>query len=190
MNEKDLIIKLKQSSQKAFDEIYRLYAARLYAYCYQYTKSREDTEEIVQDVFTRLWINRMSVVQEETVSSLLFTIAKNQLINIYRQRLNSPVFEEYINCCNQEKFSIEDTRQKIEYDDFCRQLNKLVKRLPETQRKVFDCCIIQQLSNKETAEKLSLKEQTIKNQLSSALKILRNELGKIWVWLITLLIVK
>ena len=51
MNEEELVYQLKQESQDAFNRIYNMYSARLYAYCMQYVKSREDTEEIVQDVF-------------------------------------------------------------------------------------------------------------------------------------------
>ena len=50
MNEEELVYQLKQESQDAFNRIYNMYSARLYAYCMQYVKSREDTEEIVQDV--------------------------------------------------------------------------------------------------------------------------------------------
>ena len=61
-----------------------MYARRLLAYCKQYTKSLEDAEEIVQDVFVRLWSNRARIHQEETLRSLLFTMSKNQLVNAYR----------------------------------------------------------------------------------------------------------
>ncbi len=71
MNEEELVYQLKQESQDAFNRIYNMYSARLYAYCMQYVKSREDTEEIVQDVFIKLWINRHSIIHGDT-SALLF----------------------------------------------------------------------------------------------------------------------
>lgn len=190
MNERELISQLKKGSHKAFDEIYRMYSARLYAYCMQYTKSRENSEEIVQDVFTKLWINRNSIIQEETLRSFIFKVAKNQLINSYKSRINSFVFEEYINYCNEEKFSVSDAHHIAEYDDFCRSLDKAMKKLSDTQKKVIECTKFEQLSNQETAEKLQLKEQTVKNQLSTGLKILREELQKHLIWIIILLFVK
>jgi RNA polymerase sigma-70 factor (ECF subfamily) len=193
MNETALIISLKQGSQKAFDSIYQMYSKRLYAYCFQYTKSREETEEIVQDVFLKLWLNKSTIRQEDTLKYFLFTIAKHQLINGYKSRVNSFVFEEYVDYCNQESLSVNDTAQGVEYDEFCQYLNKAMNRLSDTQRKVFDSCKMQQLSNKEAAEKLSLQEQTVKNQLSLALKILREELSKfsaLILWLIVKLIEK
>ena len=97
MNEEELVYQLKQESQDAFNRIYNMYSARLYAYCMQYVKSREDTEEIVQDVFIKLWINRHSIIHGELLSAFIFKIAKNQIINRYKSRINSYVFEEYVN---------------------------------------------------------------------------------------------
>ena len=79
MNEEELVYQLKQESQDAFNRIYNMYSARLYAYCMQYVKSREDTEEIVQDVFIKLWINRHSIIHGELLSAFIFKIAKNQI---------------------------------------------------------------------------------------------------------------
>lgn len=71
-SEPELIRELKKGSMRAFDAIYSMYFKRLYAYCFQFTKSGEDAEEIVQDVFLRLWNVRESIRQEETLRSLLF----------------------------------------------------------------------------------------------------------------------
>lgn len=176
MDEIELVRQLKADSTKAFDEIYALYARRLYAYCLQYVKSREDAEEIVQDVFTKVWINRHSIVHAESIGAFIFKIAKNQLINKYRQRINSFVFEEYVNYYNEEKYSVCDTSHVIEYDDFRKSLDKALKNLTSTQQKVIVSCKLNQLSVKEVAQKLHLQEQTVKNALSAGLKILRETL--------------
>ena len=65
---------------------------------------------------------------------------------------------------------------QLEYDDFVHHVKKILKDLPITQRSVVELSRIEQLNNKEIAEKLSLSEQTVKNQLSLGLKILREKL--------------
>ncbi|OKZ33714.1 MAG: hypothetical protein BHV68_18950 [Bacteroidales bacterium 43_8] len=154
MNEEELVYQLKQESQDAFNRIYNMYSARLYAYCMQYVKSREDTEEIVQDVFIKLWINRHSIIH------------------------GSYVFEEYVNYYNEEQCSVSDTSAIVEYDDFCKSLKKAMKNLSSTQREVIECVKLNQMSVKETAVKLRLKEQTVKNALSAGLKVLKEILKK------------
>lgn len=175
LSEQRLIIELKRGSQKAFDDIYAMYSKRLFAYCLQYTKSVEDAEDIVQDVFVKLWINRENIRQEVTLRSLLFIMSKYSLINAYRSRVNSLLYEDYV-ATYMEAASENYTNSQLEYDDFVHHVKKILKDLPITQRSVVELSRIEQLNNKEIAEKLSLSEQTVKNQLSLGLKILREKL--------------
>lgn len=177
LNERMLIRELKRNSQKALDSIYKMYARRLYAFCLQYTKSKENAEEIVEDVFVWVWMNRCDIRQEETLRSLLFIRAKHYLINAYRSCINSPVYEDYVNY--QDELATDDIQQHMEYEDFVRQLRNALTKLPITQQQVIELSKIQQISNKEIAIKLSLSEQTVKNQLSQGLKNLRKELNKV-----------
>lgn len=187
LKEQELIHGLKKGSQKDFDEIYRLYSKRLFAYCLRFTKSEENAEEIVQDVFVRLWVNRETIRQEETLRSLLFIMAKHRLINAYRSMVNSPVYEDYLDY--QERLADGQSARSLEYKEFAEGLKKVIGRLPATQRKVIGLSRIQGKTNKEIAEELSLSEQTVKNQLSLALKTLRQDLEKLLVWIWTLLLV-
>lgn len=178
-NEHLLIADLKKGSKEAFDEIYRLYAGRLMAYCTQYTKCREDAEEIVQDVFVALWNSRQTIRQEETLRSLLFTISKHRVINAYRSTLNSPVYEDYVDYQNE--LPAGEDYHRLEYEQYVRIVKDAIRRLPSTQQRVITLSRFSQLSNKEIAEHLSLSEQTVKNQLSIGLKTLRELLAKVLV---------
>jgi RNA polymerase sigma-70 factor (ECF subfamily) len=175
-NESLLIAALKNGSYKAFDALYERYAKRLYGYCLQLTKSPEDSEEIVQDVFLKLWNNRLKIRQEETLRSLLFLMIKHQVINLFRAKINQPVYEEYTAC--KEQVSVGGGAQRhLEYLDFVERFKKEVNNLPDTQREVVRLSKVEQLSNQEIAVRLSLSEQTVKNQLSLGLKILKSKLG-------------
>lgn len=174
-NEEILIVELKKGSKKAFDQIYKLYAKRLFMYCMQYTKCREDAEEIVQDVFVALWKNRETIRLEESLSALLFVISKHRVINAYRSTLNSPVYEDYINYKN-DFFVGEYSR--FEYEQYVKTIKMAMKHLPITQQRVIALSRFSGFSNKEIAEHLSLSEQTVKNQLSVGLKTLRQLLSK------------
>lgn len=183
-DERELISGLRHNSQKAFNCTYQIYAKKLYAYCLQYTKISEDAEEIVQDVFVKLWTNRNNIKQEDSLQALLFIMSKHRLINAYRSRINSPVYEDYVNY--EEKLSVGNGYSSLEYEDFVHYLQKELNKLPSTQKKVIIMSKIQQLSNKEIADELSLSEQTVKNQLSLGLKVLRESLLKAFplLWLL------
>jgi RNA polymerase sigma-70 factor (ECF subfamily) len=175
ITEQSLIQALKQGSHKAFDRIYQMYSKRLYAYSLQFSKSPEESEDIVQDVFIKLWTNKENIKQNETLRSLLFIMAKHHLINAYRSRLNHPAYEEYIKYT--ETLSVDDAHYHIEYTEFIQQVRKAIDSLPSTQQKVVILSRMQHLSNRKIAEKLSLSEQTVKNQLSLGLKSLKEKLG-------------
>jgi RNA polymerase sigma-70 factor (ECF subfamily) len=175
-NESLLISSLKKGSSKAFDNIYQMYAKRLYAYCLQFTKSPRDSEDIVQDVFVKLWMNREKIRQEDTLRSLLFIMTKHRIINAFHSKINQPVYEEYVNYKGE--MSTNDTGQQLEYHEFVEKLEQALKTLPPTQQKVITMSKIEQLSNKEIAAKLSLSEQSVRNQLSVGLKNLKQKLDK------------
>lgn len=175
-SEPELIRELKKGSMRAFDAIYSMYFKRLYAYCFQFTKSGEDAEEIVQDVFLRLWNVRESIRQEETLRSLLFIMSKHYLINAYHDNINSPIFEDYVDY--QEKLSVNGNAQNhLEYEDFLGQVKQALKQLPKTQQAVIELSRLKDMSTSEIAEQLSLSEQTVKNQMTLGLKTLRSLLG-------------
>lgn len=185
-NEPQLILSLKNGSYKAFERIYQMYAKRLFAYSLQFTKSQEESEEIVQDVFMRLWTNRTKIRQEDTLRSLLFIMTKHYLINAFRTKINQPEYEEYIQYKNE--YTVDDASHQLEYQEFVAKFRAVLKTLPETQQKVITLSKIEQYSNKEIADKLSLSEQTVKNQLSLGLKSLKEKLGSLGIYLMLLFI--
>jgi RNA polymerase sigma-70 factor (ECF subfamily) len=183
--EAELITMLKQGSEEAFKSLYDMYAKRLYAFCLEYTKSREDTEEIVQDAFVWLWKNRSSIRQETTIKNLIFLRVRHFLINAWRTRLKEPVFEDYVDYINllQDKSS-----DRLEYDEFLSTVKSILDRLPRTQARVVMMSRIEGFKNKEIAQKLRLSEQTVKNSLSVGLKSLKEELGKMIILVLSFII--
>ena len=132
-----------------------------------------------------MWLSNC-IRQEETLHSLLFKMSKYHLINAYRARLNSPVYEDYVNYQNNLATGEERT---LEYEEFVEQLKGALKKLPQSQRRVIKMSKLEQLGNKEIAARLGLSEQTVKHQLSLGLKALHKELECILSWLILLFIV-
>ena len=176
VKEADLIARLKLGNEDAFKSIYDLYARRLYAFCMEYTHSREDTEEIVQDAFLWLWKNRAYIKQETTVKNILFIRVRHFLINAWRARLNSPIFEDYLDYQN---LRSDDASRDVEFDEFRQKVDSIIDELPKTQAKVVRMSRLEGYRNKEIAEKLHLSEQTVKNAVSLGLKYLKSKLFEV-----------
>lgn len=175
-----MIADLIENSHDAFNAIYEMYAKRLYAYCLQYAKSAEDTEDIVQGVFVKLWINRRNIKNKTTLKPLLFAMSRNALIDAYRHRLFSPIYEEFVEY--KQSITIE-TYRHVEYQDFVMQIEKILKGLSDTQQKVIRLSKFQGMRNSDIAEELSISEQTVKNALSTGMKYLRSRLRSLMTFL-------
>ncbi|MCE2615841.1 RNA polymerase sigma factor [Phocaeicola oris] len=174
VEESKLIVALKSGSTQALSKIYQLYAKRLYSFCLQYSKSSQDAEEIVEDVFIRLWNIRSSIRQEETLCKLLFIMSRRLLINAYRRRVNEPIYADYV-----EAYNIVDEAHNerwIEFEEFKKRLDITIRKLPKTQQQVIKLSRLQGMSIREIAVYMRLSEQTVKNQLSQGLHTLRTRL--------------
>ena len=170
-----LIKELRRGSVKAFNEIYGLYARRLYGFCLKYAKSRDTVEEIVSDTFVCIWNNRGNIRQEESLKSIIFIKARHLLINAYRKVLHSPVYEDYLDYIDNNS-SNDEADTQVEYDEFVRQVHESLDKLPRTQREIIRLSKMEMMSNREIAAKLGYSEQTVKNQLSLGLKELKKML--------------
>lgn len=172
-DESALVRQLRQGNQSAFEKVCRLYGRRMYAYCDRFTCARCDTEELVQDVFLELWNYRSSLLPDTSVEALLFTIARRKGINSFRARINSPVFEDYVNCASQIE---ESERDSFGFDELIGRVREIISTLPPSTGRVVELSVIAQLSNSEIASKLSISDKSVRNRLSEGLAVVRRQL--------------
>lgn len=172
-DESALVRQLRQGSQAAFEEVCRRYARRIYAYCDRFTCARSDTEELVQDVFLELWNYRSRMLPDSSVDALLFTIARRKGINSFRSRINSPVFEDYVNYIQQLEDSEKDS---FGFDELISRIRKIISTMPPAIGRVVELSLIAQLSNREIATQLSISDKSVRNRLSEGLAVLRTRL--------------
>jgi len=172
--EKDLINRLKKGDKRAFEKIYGLYASEILIFVGRHLDCEEDVEEVVQDVFVALWNARNNIRAEFSLRSLLYRSARNRIINCYRSRIS-------VECCLDELregdlSSIHSTETDIEYNEFRRHVISAVLALPLTQRKIVILSRYRGLSHRQIVEQTGFSLQTVKNNLSQALKKLREVL--------------
>lgn len=175
--ERILIERLVAGDKKAFDALYSLYAKHLLLFALQQVRCVEDAEDLVQDVFVSLWINRGNIRNRDSISALLFTSLKNKIANYHRKRINSQLYADYV--AYMAERAKEAHTSDIEYDEFYTQLKSMIERLPETQRKVIKLSKFDGCSNLEIAEKIGINHQSVKNALSVGLKTLKSNLNNL-----------
>ncbi|WP_345231446.1 RNA polymerase sigma-70 factor [Olivibacter ginsenosidimutans] len=175
---------LKEDNADAFTEIYRRYAKLLYQHAFSILKDRDETKEIIQEVFTSLWNKRMNCDIEASLSGYLYMAVRYQVLKIYAHRR---VRRDHLAVCK-DSLHVYDTVLP-DYLIRERQLQHIIDReidqLPKKMRQVFNMSRKEHLSYKEIAHQLALSEGTVKTQIRNALKILRCRLD---AFLYTLLI--
>lgn len=171
----DLVENLRHGDIDAFDQVFKKYGDRLFGFALGYLKSKEETEELVQNVFLKIWENRKNLKKESSLKSYLFTIAYHEMCQLFRKK---QVHERFLN----ERISSADYTinpdEQLEYKATLEQVNKLIEKLPEKQRVIFEKSRNEGKSTKEIAEEMNLAPGTVDNQISATLKFLRKHLSE------------
>lgn len=182
--EKDLIARLKDGDQTAFELLFHFYYPGLVIYSTQFTTDRIEAEEIVQDFFVRFWQRHQQISLTDSLKSYLFLSVKNGCLNYLKHK---KVEEKYI------RQMTELSNHHLVYDPdlyLSSELQEKVKNaidlLPERCREIFIMSRIRGLKNEEIADDLHISKRTVETQISKALKVLRVEL-KDYVGLVILL---
>ena len=169
---------LIKGSYSDFKILYEEYSSNLYGFVFSLTRSKSMANDIVQETFIRVWINRESIDPTMSFKSYLFKISKNKIIDEFRRQMNNPVFEDYMEYHDTLHTDSNDSvEQKMDFDSFLKQLEAAKTKLTPRQREIFELAKEQGISSSEIAKKLEISEQTTYNILSSAMKILRKEIG-------------
>lgn len=172
--EKQIVLKVIEGNHNAFAELYDLYAERIYYFALKFVVSKEDAENVTQEVFVKLWETRERIDINLSLNSYLFTIARNTIFNNHRKRLNELAYLEHLGkYLEQNQVRLEN---EIIFNDIQARLEKLISELPPQRKKVFELSRKQGLSHKEISELLNISEKTIETHIRLALKTIRDGL--------------
>ena len=170
--EKELIIRIIESDGNAFEKIYYLYVERVYYFALRYLKNPDDAEEIVQEVFTKIWESRNNIDPELSFSGYLLTTTKNTIFNDNRKKVNHQAYCKYVILYLQKhRHNVED---EIIYNDLMALLKETVSNLPPKRQEIFKLSRFQGKSYKEISEILGISEKTIETHMRLALRDIKN----------------
>ena len=178
MNERELIARLQQRDEAAFEELIRQYEKKVYTLCFRMCGSSEDAEEAAQDTFLALWRGIDRFRQESSLSTWIYRLASNACIDTLRRRKK----QNAVSLDDEELFidAVDPSPQPqetAERREVQRLLQKGLLSLPEEYRKVLILREIEGLSYTEIAESASLELGTVKSRISRGRALLRNFLS-------------
>ncbi|HEX9826741.1 MAG TPA: RNA polymerase sigma-70 factor [Flavobacteriaceae bacterium] len=175
-NEKLLVLELKSGNEKAFQKLFDTYRNVLYKYSYSMVGTKPYAEEIVQDVFLKVWLKRETLNPELSFKSFLFTITRNKTITFLKRAAKSEKIREEI-FYNSQKFA-NTTDLHIREKEVDNIKKEALDLLPPRRRLIFEMSRNEGKSYEEIATELGISQNTVRNQMSMALETLRDFLLK------------
>ncbi len=166
---------IKADNMIAFDILYKKYSRRLLKFSFSILKSREESENILQDVFLNLWENRHKVENDSSVKYYIFTIAYNSSISLIREKARETKFIDFLKL--RQNLAQEPVNVELEFNELKNRIDQIIDHLPQRQKEVYRLHRDEGLKYHEIAEKLKISVNTIENHMSRALKTIRKELG-------------
>ncbi|WP_143307178.1 RNA polymerase sigma factor [Chitinophaga vietnamensis] len=167
-----LVERLQQGDEKAFREIYDYYWEKQYDLAFYKLGLKELAEEITQEVFVALWLNRSELDPERPLGAYLYGVMKNRVLNAYRKKMNHHKFlqqaplQEITN----------NTADQLSYNELNAVVNQSISRLPEKCREVYMLSRVNGFNVQQIADTLNISPKTVNNHLVKALKIIRGNL--------------
>ncbi len=173
--EKYWLERLKEGDEAALGKIFDVYYSDLVSRIFRIIPDSDTCQDIAQDVFVELWNKRSSIEIHSSLGAYLNRAAVNRALNYLKSR-NRGIIDgsaELVETADIGEVFLTDVRQTEEME---LRLHRAIEKLPERCRAVFALSRFEDLSHKEIADRLGISVKTIENQITKAMKLLRESL--------------
>lgn len=164
--------KIKEGDIKAFENLFKSYYSPLYTYAVNITKRSDVAEEIIQDLFYKMWRDRECIQIVTSLSGYLYGAVRNKSFHYLEHRNVQTRHSEKVLLSNTEQSSI-TPQDQLEYMEFEGLINQALLKMPERRSKIFRMHKFQNIKYSEIATMFSLSVKTIEAEMSKAYKTLR-----------------
>ena len=169
---------LKNGDKLAFEKLYLKYSKKVFVLSTKFYLSKEEAEEIVQDVFLKIWNHRENLNEALSFNAYIFAVAKSMILKVLRKKGYQKSYQQYVlQASKGGTGSI--TEDEVIFSDFREHLIAYIRKLPPKQKKIFLLKSFHDLSASEISEKLNLSKRTVENQIYRASKSVKQDLSKI-----------
>jgi RNA polymerase sigma-70 factor (ECF subfamily) len=162
------------TDEAGFEQVFKTYFKRLHAYACTITKEETSAEEIVQQVFAKLWERSEGLTISGSVAAYLYRAVYNESLNYQKHQKVRAAHQQYVE--HSMKNVSEHAGKKLSLKELEGRLAQALIELPEQCRTIFQMSRFEELRYKEIADKLGISVKTVENQMGKALKLLRVKL--------------
>jgi RNA polymerase sigma-70 factor (family 1) len=175
LNEKNLLLQLKLGESHAFDLIYKHYSPKIYRNILRLAKDEKLAEELLQDVFMKIWEKRETLDVEVSFKSYLFRIAHNLVMDMFRRAAFDKNLLAHLTAVSTELYS--NTDEITDLKDTRALLQEAIDALPPQRKKIYLLCKFEGKSYDEVSELLNISSSTISDHIVKATKSVKKHLS-------------
>lgn len=175
-NEMELFVSISKGDEAAFTQVFYHYEPRIYPFVFNLTGSQVIAEEVVQEVFIKLWNKREMAADIQNPRAYIFRMAANKVTNHLRTLARKAKAENYLTALQNDEHNA--TEEAVQLKEMQQLISQAVEQLPPQRKLIYKLSRQEGLKNEEIAIKLNLSLSTVKNQLSTALNAIREHLQK------------
>lgn len=175
LSDLQLVDLLKEEDENAFAEIYGRYADNLTGFASSKLYSLEDSRDVIHDVFVKLWEQRKQLNVDRSLEAYLFTLIRYRIIDKIRKNITREDYAEMV--LGLQVSHTSEIEEQIAAKELKQHIDVALEKLSPRVKQIYHLSRQESLSIPEIADKLQLSEQTVKNQLTFALKHLRESLA-------------
>lgn len=170
-----LVLKASEGDERAFAHLFYEYSPALLAFSKKLSYSSVEAEEIIQNVFLRVWLHRDKLPEVENLKSWLYKFVVNESLTYIRKRAVRNKAD--LNFYNKSSAFGDDIEETVNLNELKAIVAQAVECLPEQRKKIFHLSRTEGLTIKEISEQLNIAPSTVKNTLVAALKFIRSYLA-------------
>lgn len=174
--ERRLLLMLGNDSAYAFQQIFDKYKDRIYKVAMSYVKDKHLAEEIIQDVFTKVWTHRHSLLELRSFEAWLYTVGKNRIFDYNKKKIAD--WKAHLGYHSQKSESVNDSERLLQSKEYKELLHIAQQQLTDQQLLIFKLAKEENMSYKQIATHLNLSPLTVKTHLARAMNTLKNHLLK------------
>ncbi len=171
---------IAEKEEKEFNKLYERYNKLVYAISFSILKNKENSEDITQIVFTKIWNMNTNNLPTSNEASWLYSITKNETLNFLRKQKNTVNLEEVYYINNDDK----EINEIIEKDTY----NRMIAKLDEKEQEVISLKILSGLSFKEISQMLNMPMGTVQWRYYKSLHTLETLISSISLYIVTIII--
>ncbi|WP_262245691.1 RNA polymerase sigma factor [Parapedobacter soli] len=176
IDENELLRRISRGDQSAFGALFKSYHPFVYAFGRRITRSDELAEEVVQDVFLKIWVDRESLEKIDNFGAYLNRIVRNHCYNVLRKLAMESRHASLLSAGFDD--TDDSTAQQLDYNDVNEVLEDAIQTLSTQQKNVYQLCHQRGLTYQEASDELGISRQTVHAYMKDALRKIRDHFRK------------